>query len=80
METPEIVSRIRAIVNDEAKRNTPSQATLDGDITSVIDSMSVVNVIVRLEEEFGVSIDDSYLFSGFLESVEDLANHIQCRQ
>lgn len=41
-----------------------------------VDSVSTLEFIMELEEEFGVSIDESEISSGILETVESLLEFI----
>ena len=41
-----------------------------------VDSVSTLEFIIELEEEFGVSIDESEVGSGVLETVESLSEFI----
>ena len=41
-----------------------------------VDSVSTIEFIIELEEEFGVSIDESEVGSGVLETVESLSEFI----
>ena len=65
------------IIKQPNKKLTPSQALIS---SGLIDSFSLVDLALLVEEQFGVRIDDSELNAETFDTLEQLAALIQSRK
>lgn len=48
--------------------------------TGIIDSTGVLEIILFIEETFGIKVDDNEMFPANLDSVDNLSNFVQRKQ
>jgi acyl carrier protein len=80
--TDEIRTRLREYLTKDVLRD-PSYPLGDNDAlisSGLIDSFSLVDVALWVEDQFGVHIDNSELNADSFDNVAQLASYIQQRQ
>ncbi|GAA2662998.1 acyl carrier protein [Streptomyces lunalinharesii] len=79
MTPPEKVeSQVREIIASVLGSSAPSEIRLDDELHEIgVESLSILAIVVRVEEECGIKIGDSELFEASLKRVGDLVELVQ---
>lgn len=74
-----IFEKVREIICSTLKLD-PSKVTLEANLEHDLgaDSLDAVEVVMALEDEFGVEIDDEAAQN--IKTVQDIVNHIESKQ
>ena len=80
--TAEIKTKLNTYITTEIMRQPDRQLTDDEALISggLVDSFSLVDLALFVEESFGVKIDDTELNAETFDTLEQLAQLIQSRQ
>ncbi|MEU6484428.1 acyl carrier protein [Streptomyces sp. NPDC046887] len=79
MTSPEKVeTRVREVVADVIGPSAPPTIGLDDELHEIgIESLNILEIVVRLEQEFDIKIGDAEIFEAALSRVGDIAKLVQ---
>ena len=79
---PEVIQRVRSYIEDNFLYMRPDAVLNDDDSllgTGIIDSMGVMELIVFVESEFGVSVADAEVTKDNFDSVATIAAFVESK-
>lgn len=77
MEKEEIRSKVINIITDVLQSSIECLDVENANFIDILDSISFIQIIIRLEETFGIAIDDQYLFIDRFSNLELIVEMIQ---
>ncbi len=73
--------RVRGVLQEHLPQSVGNQELKDDqrliELGIGVDSVSTLEIIVALEEEFGVTIDDEQVQKGLLEDLQSISRYIE---
>ncbi|MFI1225620.1 MULTISPECIES: acyl carrier protein [unclassified Streptomyces] len=79
MTSPEkIETRVREVITAVIGSSAPADIALDDELHEIgIESLNILEIVVRLEQEFDIKIGDGEIFEAALSRVGDIAKLVQ---
>ncbi|MFG2533313.1 acyl carrier protein [Streptomyces sp. NPDC048516] len=71
-------TRVCEVIAGVLGSSAPAEIKIDDELRAIgIDSLSILEIVVRVEKECGITIGDSEIFEAALRRVDDLVKLVQ---